>query len=110
MLIVNWILIARYQAEPGNADLEALPASIWQFIGDVLVSLFLVIGCPIDYHNKNRSFVVRTLVREHLRFAKSIFFIIVRASPLASCTIRERGRSHYSKTEMLPFNPILFAD
>ena len=30
--------------------------------------------------------------REHLSFA-----FIVRASPLASCTIRERGRSHYNK-------------
>ena len=40
---------------------------------------------------------------EHLSFA-----FTVRASPLAYCTIRERGRSHYNKknafykTEMLP--------
>ncbi len=41
---------------------------------------------------------------EHLSFAKSIFFIVVRASPLAYYT-RERGRSHYKcKTEMLPSN------
>jgi len=33
---------------------------------------------------------------EHLSFAKSIFFIIVRASPLAYCTTRELLRSHYS--------------
>ncbi|MEG4305006.1 YgiT-type zinc finger protein [Microcoleus sp. D3_18a_C4] len=40
---------------------------------------------------------------EHLSFVKSIFFIVVRASPLAYCTIRERGRSHCKcKTEMLP--------
>ncbi len=43
--------------------------------------------------------------REHLSFVKSIFFIVVRASPLAYCTIRERGRSHCKcKTEMLPFH------
>ena len=36
------------------------------------------------------------------QFCKKHFFIVVRASPLAS-TIRERGRSHYKcKTDMLP--------
>jgi len=41
------------------------------------------------------------LLREHLSLAKSIFFILVRASPLAYYT-RERGRSHYKcQTEML---------
>gem|GEM_PF-5554921 len=35
---------------------------------------------------------------------KAFFLIIVRASPLASYTIRERGRSHNTrcKTEMIP--------
>ena len=37
------------------------------------------------------------------QFCKKLFFIIVRASPLAYSTTRERGRSHYKcKTEMLP--------
>jgi len=40
--------------------------------------------------------------RKHHQFCKKHFIIIVRASPLAYCTPRERGRSHKCKTERLP--------
>ncbi|TAG71394.1 MAG: hypothetical protein EAZ23_18630 [Oscillatoriales cyanobacterium] len=43
------------------------------------------------------------IANESISLLQKSNLLTVRASPLAYCTIRERGRSHYKiKTEMLP--------